>query len=559
MTTRNPIALLLSVALWLQLVWAGLKGPTTVKGKPFPSLIDATMVDIAKGLDTKLFTSVDLTKAYMARINEVNDYFHAVTEMNPDALKIAAEMDEERARGKTRGPLHGIPVLLKMSMASADAMNTTGGSTLLLGAKFARDATVVRKVREAGGVILGKANMSQWATFRSSDNSSSNGWSAHGGQCLGAYHDDMDPSGSSSGSAVATTLGLAAAALGTETDGSVILPAQTASLVGIKPSVGLTSRFLVLPVSEHQDTVGTIARTVKDAARLLQPIVGRDDRDNYTDAIPFEQVATPDYERATQSQDALRGARLGVPTNTIALFRHRLPDEDPVMQAFRAAVDEVKRAGAVVVEANFTMAEQWNQSKAENIVLFSDMVTALPRFLAELTVNPSGIRNLADVRRLTIKAGAREDYPARDVETWDVCLDEQGFGNDDPRALAALAEDRMLGGQGGLLGAIERHRLDAVLMPTPISRNFAAIVGAPVVTVPMGYYPASHPVKKVPGRVGLVDQGPNIPFGLSFLGARFTEEKLIALAYGYEQRTNFRDKVPPIRIPKTELGDIVGF
>lgn len=347
---------LLSALTSVQLAWAGLQNATTVKGQPFPRLIDATIEDLAKGMEQGLFTSVDLTKAYIARINEVNKDFRAVTEINPDALQIAAALDKERAEGKVRGPMHGIPILLKMSMATNDNMNTTGGSFLLVGAKFPRDATVVAKVREKGAVLLGKANMSQWATFRSSDASSSNGWSAYGGQCLGAYHPNMDPSGSSSGSAVATAMGLAAAALATETDGSVISPAEFSSLVGIKPTVGLTSRNLVLPVSEHQDTIGTVAKTVRDAARLLQPMVGRDPRDNYTSAIPFEEAKTPNYEAAANDPEKLRGARLGVPTNALALFN--IPETDPVIKAYRAAIELMRGAGAEIVEANFTMANE---------------------------------------------------------------------------------------------------------------------------------------------------------------------------------------------------------
>lgn len=190
----------------------------------------------------------------MRRIAEVNGQLHAVVEMNPDALSIAAALDAERKNGIVRSPLHGIPMLIKNNIATADRMNNTAGSYALLGAKVPRDATVAAKLRAAGVILLGKTNMSQWANVRSSNSSS--GWSAHGGQTTGAYYPDMDPSGSSSGSGVASSIGLAFAALGTETDGSIILPASTNGLVGIKPTVGLTSRSLVIPISPHMDTVG---------------------------------------------------------------------------------------------------------------------------------------------------------------------------------------------------------------------------------------------------------------------------------------------------------------
>jgi len=250
--------------------------------QPFPKLIDASLEHLRCGLELKLFTSIDLVIAYTARINEVNATLRMVTELNPDAVAIARELDNERILGRVRGPLHGIPILIKNNIATNDRMGNTAGSLALLGATVPEDSTVAAKLRRAGAVILGKTNLSQWANFRS-DNTS-NGWSAHGGQTVGAYFPGQDPSGSSSGSGVASSLGLALASLGTETDGSIISPSDVNNLVGIKPSVGLTSRFLVIPISEHQDTVGPMARSVKDAAYILSAIAGKDANDNYTSA-----------------------------------------------------------------------------------------------------------------------------------------------------------------------------------------------------------------------------------------------------------------------------------
>ncbi|KAL8750623.1 MAG: hypothetical protein Q9184_006360, partial [Pyrenodesmia sp. 2 TL-2023] len=229
-------------------------------GDVFPSLIDVTTEELETGLERGLFTSLDLVNAYTARILEVNSTLNVVTELNPDALRIAAELDAERANGTTRGPLHGMPILIKGNIGTADRMSTTAGSFALLGATLPRDSGIAAKLRAAGVIIVGKTNLSQWANFRSFN--STNGWSAYGDQTFGAYYPQQDPSGSSSGSGVASSLGLALATLGTETSGSIVSPSQVNNVVGIKPTVGLTSRALVIPISERQDTVGPMARTV---------------------------------------------------------------------------------------------------------------------------------------------------------------------------------------------------------------------------------------------------------------------------------------------------------
>ncbi|KAL1855192.1 hypothetical protein VTK73DRAFT_8628 [Phialemonium thermophilum] len=263
----------------------------------YPKLYDAKLEDLTGGLESGCFTSVDLVKTYLARIDEVNDQLHAVLEVNPDALDIAAQLDAERAAGHTRGPLHGIPILVKDNIATCDKMNNTAGSYALLGAKVPRDSPTVAKLRAAGAVILGKTNLSQWAQYRS--NNGTSGWSSVGGQVYGPYYPHEDPYGSSSGSGVASALGLAFASLGTETHGSIVMPSNRAHCVGIKPSVGLTSRYLVVPISLHQDTVGPIARSVRDAATVLSVIAGADEYDSYTSAIPNGGVL-PDYLRARQ-------------------------------------------------------------------------------------------------------------------------------------------------------------------------------------------------------------------------------------------------------------------
>lgn len=426
-------------------------------------------------------------------------------------------------------------------------MNNTAGSYALLGAKVPRDATVAAKLRQAGAIILGKSNLSQWANFRSSN--SSNGWSAYGGQTLGAYYPNQDPSGSSSGSGVSSSLGLAAACLGTETDGSIVSPSELNNIVGVKPTVGLTSRALVIPISEHQDTVGPMARTVKDAAILLQAIAGADPYDNYTSAIPFNG-SLPDYPAACKL-DALKGKRIGVPRNYIA------PTPAPILAAFETALEVLKEAGAIIVDnTNYTAYQQYIRSNAESIVLDADFIANLKAYLDQLTFNPMGVTSLADVRNFT-QTFPLEDYPDRDTATWDEAL-ALNFTNTSPEFWAAYQEDLFLGGPGGILGALANYSLDAVVTPTLVASGISAIIGAPVVTVPLGAYPNNTAVQ-TNSRGDLIDTASNIPFGISFAAEKWSEEKLIGFAYAYEQRTNVRQKVKPYLTPTTELADVIGY
>ena len=474
-----------------------------------------------------------------------------MTEVNPDAVSIAAELDMERANGMTRGPLHGVPILIKNNIATNDKMNNTSGSFALYGAKVPRDSTLASKLRAAGVVILGKANLSQWANFRS--NNSTNGWSAYGGQTFGVYYPEQDPSGSSSGSGVSSAIGLAFASLGSETSGSILSPSEVNNLVGIKPTVGLTSRSLVIPISQRQDTVGPMARTVKDAAYVLQAIAGKDPLDNYTLAQPFD---TPPNYVAACNYSSLRGKRIGIPRNLID------PTQEPdstVIDTFNAAVKLITRAGATIVDNTNITANAlaiYNNGSTENIVLDADFVSDLPgEYLSMLSYNPTGVKNLEDVRNFT-QHFAQEDYPDRDTGVWDDSL-ALGYGNTDPRFWAAYQTNLEIAGPEGILGLLANYSLDALILPTNFSPGLPALAGLPVVTVPLGFYPPSEPVMR--NRRGtLVETGPNIPFGLSFLGAAWSEADLIGYAYAYEQRTMTRNKVQPFIMPTTELVNVVG-
>ncbi|KAK7739852.1 hypothetical protein SLS53_005444 [Cytospora paraplurivora] len=523
-----------------------------VDGNPFPSLIEATLEDLLWGLDTGLFTSVDLVNSYTARILEVNSRLRVVNELNPDAFDIAAGLDAERALGALRGPLHGIPILIKDNIATGDKMNNTAGSYALLGSEVPEDSTVVAKLREAGAVILGKLNLSEWAHCRSSN--SSGGWSALGGQTLGAYYPGQAPSGSSSGSGVASSIGLSWATLGTETAGSILLPSAKNNIVGIKPTVGLTSRHLVIPISEHQDTIGPMARTVKDAAILLSAIAGVDPKDNYTSAIPFKSV--PNYVEAC-GFDSLRGKRIGVPRTllNITYSEYTYLDFKHVMAEFSAALDILRDAGATVID-NITLPGYHIQKQTNHtrIVWHADFNTNLAEYLSKLTVNPHNITSVSDLQVFT-RVHPLEEYPERDTDVWQASID-LGFGNDAPEFWPNYLANLYNAGLLGITGALRNSSLDALVVPTDFAPVMPAVIGSPVITVPLGRFPDNTTVRQ-DGFWNLNNSGPNFPHGISFMGTHFDEFNLIGLAYAFEQRTLVRDKIVPYIQPATELVDVM--
>ncbi|KAL7945792.1 amidase signature domain-containing protein [Trichoderma barbatum] len=535
----------------------------------FPPLLDATLADLRLGLDSNLFTSVDLVLAYIERISEVNPTLRAVTEINPDALSIALERDTERRAGidTVKQPLHGIPVLLKNNIATADEMNNTAGSYALLGAKVPEDSTIAAKLRKAGAIILGKANMSQWAASR--EVVMHEGWSAHGGQAIGAYFPKQNPRGSSSGSAVAASIGLAWASVGTDTGGSILLPGHANNVVGFRPTVGLTSRYLVVPYSLRQDTVGTLTRTVKDAAYLMQAMAGPDKRDNFTEAIPFDEI--PDYVAAC-TNSGLKGKRIGVSRNTMAADIDLTAKIDP--EAFERALDVLRSAGAEVIDnINLPCAisslsgnntSQKRNSKPDTgaaivaevfSIVGADFLSNLPeKYLSLLTENPNNITSVKDLREFT-RGDPQEGFPRFDTTAWDRYLNF-GINNTHPSYWSNVTAISMYLGPLCFTGALEKHNLDAMVLPTPYSVLMAAGLGLPVVTVPLGRSPDETPV--IPSDKGnSILSAPNGPFGIAFSGAAFSEEKLFAMAYDFEQRTNVRAAIKPFIEPKTELAHIV--
>ncbi|PYH98033.1 amidase signature enzyme [Aspergillus ellipticus CBS 707.79] len=457
-----------------------------------------------------------------------------IVQMNEDAVEIAKQLDLEREAKKMRGPLHGMPVLIKDMIATHDGMETTSGSWTLFGTKPSAESTVAVKLREKGLIILGKTSMSEWANFRSLN--SSNGWCARNGQLYGGYYPRQDPSGSSSGSAVATDLALSLFAIGTETVGSIVLPSERNNIVGIKPTVGLTSRYMVIPLSERQDTVGPMAMTVKEAAMLLQAIAGPDPKDNYTLASPFGDKL-PNYSAACK-MSGLEGKRIGIPRNVLDYLG---ASGAPVLSAFEAATSVIRNAGATIVDnTNFTAYSDFLKSPEPALVEAADFTSGIAAYLASLEKNPNNFRNLKDIRSYT-QNDSYEEYPSRDTGVWDEVI-AAGINNTSPAFWPMYQRTLYFGEEGGLLGALSRNNLDAVILPTLIASDIPAVVGTPIITVPLGAYPDGTPIE-YNARGNLIQKAPGIPFGISFLGPKWSEEALIGMAYAFEQRTLVRHQL----------------
>ncbi len=480
-------------------------------------------------------TSREITRKYMVRIDAMNEQgadLRHVIELNPEALAIAEALDQERKQKGVRGPLHGIPVLIKDNIATADRMQTTAGSLALAGAAPPRDSFVAKKLREAGAVILGKANLSEWANFRSTHSSS--GWSARGGQARNPYALDRNPCGSSSGSGAGVSANLCAVAVGTETDGSVVCPSATNGVVGIKPTLGLVSRSGIVPISHTQDTAGPMARTVTDAAILLGALAGADPDDPATGASAGHVEA--DYTKYLDA-GGLRGARIGVAREKFFGY------SDKADRVIEAALKDLSRLGATVVDpANIPHAGEYDD--AEFDVLLYEFKADLEKYFREWA--PSGaVKTLQDVIDFNERNRTSElRYFGQEIM---VMAQEKGPLTDQAY-LDALAKCGKLSRDEGLDALFNEQRLDAVVMPTggPAwttdlvngdhysggSSTPAAVSGYPSITVPAGFV------------FGL-------PIGLSFVGRAWSEPVLLRLAFAYEQGTHHRR--PPRFLPSADL------
>lgn len=490
-----------------------------------PNLAEVTVGELQSLMRSGEVTARALVDLFRQRIRDLDENgpgLRAVIETNPAALDLAEVLDRERQGGAVRGALHGIPILIKDNIDTKDEMATTAGSLALLGSHVAQDACVVRRLREAGAVLLGKANMSEWANFRSTRSSS--GWSARGGQALNPYVLDRSPCGSSSGSASAVAAGLVPVSLGTETDGSILCPAAFNGVVGIKPTVGLTSRAGVIPISHSQDTVGPFARTVAEAALVLGVIGGVDPADPATQASARRAFA--DYT-AFLDPGGLRGARIGVPRETYFGYS---PKADVVAET---ALEVMRAAGAVIVDpADIPTAQQMRESDSELEVMLHEFKAGIDRYLA--AHGPAIPQSLAEVIAFNeAHAGQELIYFGQElfIRAQDKGpLTDSAYGE-------ALAKSRCLSRQEGIDALMDRDRLDALVMPTtspaaPIdlvngdhftggSAQPAALAGYPAISVPAGF------------AFGL-------PVGLTFMGRAYSEPTLIKLAYAFEQASRAR-------------------
>jgi len=467
-------------------------------------------------------TSERVTRAYIARIEAIDrrgPALRSVIALNPDAVAQARALDAERRAGRVRGPLHGVPILIKDNIETLDPVATTAGSLALKDNITGRDAPVVARLRAAGAVILGKTNLSEWANIRGSGSIS--GWSAINGRTRNPYALDRNPCGSSSGSGAATAASLAAATVGTETDGSIVCPSSANGIVGIKPTVGLVSRTHIVPISASQDTAGPMARSVADAAALLTAMAGTD----AADAATVEADARKSDYLAALDVNALQGRRIGV-------ARFLAGWHAPTDALFNEAINALRAGGAEIVE----IAEgppRAEISAAEFTVLLTELKVGLNAYLASTSTDRVAVRTLADVIAFN-KAEPRE-LALFGQETFERA--EATKGLDDPDYVAAAAKAKRLAGAEGIDALMARHRLDAIVAPTGSpawvtdtllgdrfiggSSSLAAVSGYPNITVPMG-------------------QVRGLPVGLSFFGAAWSEAKLIGIAYAYEQRTKAR-------------------
>lgn len=489
---------------------------------------ETTIADLQRRMTAAEISAHSLTQAYLARIQEIDSRtaksgprLNAVIEVNPDALAIAADLDKERKAKGPRGPMHGIPVLIKDNIDTADRMQTTAGSLALVGSKPAQDSAVARKLREAGAVILGKTNLSEWANIRSSHSSS--GWSGRGGQTRNPYALDRNPCGSSSGSGAAVSANLCALAVGTETDGSIVCPSSANGIVGIKPTLGLISRAGIIPISHSQDTSGPMARTVRDAAILLGVLAGSDPRDPAT--ADADSKRQKDYTQLLDP-NGLKGARIGV-------ARKYFGFSDSVDALMNRLIDEMKAAGAVIVDpADLESFGKFDDT--ELLVLMYELKADLNAYLASRP--DAGVHTLADVIAFNEKNKEKEmPYFGQDL-----FLKAQEKGPlTDKEYVAALAANHKLSREGGIDGVMDKFRLDAIVAPTggPAwltdlvdgdhsgggSSNAAAVAGYPNINVPAGFI------------FGL-------PVGISFFGRAWSEPALLKVAYGFEQVVKARQK-----------------
>ncbi len=484
---------------------------------------ETTIAQLQEAMQTGKLSARALVEHYLSRIDAVDKHgptVNSVIELNPDARSIAAALDEERRMKGPRGPLHGIPILIKDNIDTTDRMMTTAGSLALVGSIPAKDAFVAQKLREAGAVILGKTNLSEWANFRSSHSIS--GWSGRGGLTRNPYALDRNACGSSTGSGVAVAANLCAAAIGTETDGSIVCPSSANSLVGIKPTLGLVSRAGIIPIAHSQDTAGPMARTVADAVILLGALTSVDPRDPVTRESSGK--ALTDYTKFLDP-NGLRGARLGIARKFFGFH-------DQVDKLMEAAIASMKQLGAIIIDP----ADIPTQGKFDD----SEFEVLLYEFKADLNAYLQSLGPNAPVKSLQEIIAFNEKHREQEMPFFgqDILIKAEAKGPlTDSAYRKALAQNLRLTRKQGIDAVMQQHQLDAIIAPTGgpawttdlvngdhFTGGFssaAAVAGYPHITVPAGYV------------YGL-------PVGISFFGRAYSEPVLIKLAYAFEQATKHR-------------------
>jgi amidase len=490
---------------------------------PAFELDEITITELQDGMNSGKYTAHSIAEKYLARIAAIDKSgpsVNSVIETNPDALEIAQALDKERKEKGPRGPLHGIPVLIKDNIATADRMQTTAGSLALVGSKPPRDAFIVQKLRESGAVILGKTNLSEWANIRS--NHSISGWSGRGGQTKNPYALDRNPCGSSSGTGAGISSNFAAIGIGTETDGSIVCPSSANGLVGIKPTVGLVSRSRIIPISHTQDTAGPMCRTVRDATILLGAIAGGDVDDKAT--VANDGKFFKDYTQFLNA-DGLKGAKIGVLRKAFGFN----PAVDKLMEA---ALDAMKKQGATLVDP-VELETSGKFGETEFLGFMYELKADLNAYLAWLGPN-APVKTLKEIIEFNNKNAAKE-MPYFGQENF---LAAEAKGPLTTKEyVEAIAKNHELAGKEGIDKTMDKHKLDAIVAPTggPAwltdivngdafgggSSEFAAVAGYPNINVTAGF-----------------DFG--LPVGISFFGRAWSEPVLIKLAYAFEQATKFR-------------------
>ncbi|KAI8612185.1 amidase signature domain-containing protein [Chytriomyces sp. MP71] len=485
--------------------------PAVIELRMKLEILEATVAALRAALDGEQLTSVELTQFYLDRIEALNHDgpgLHAVIETNPDALALAAAADSERSSMLSSGgrvpPLHGIPVLVKDNVATLDAMQTSAGSWVLVGSQVPRDAFAVARLRKAGAVLLGKANLSQWSNWRTGQ-TAPNGWSSRGGQTRNPFDLAGEVSGSSSGSAVAASANLAAITIGSETDGSIVCPAKLNGVVGIKPTVGLVSRSGVIPISHTQDSLGPITRTVADAAAVLDAIIGPDERDALSVTINANRPSLQPYTSLLDANPrALQGLRIG--------FAVKLGNE-----ASQNAVKVLEQLGATVVEIEFPDVGGYPNDGNELTILRFDFKQDINTYLSELT--NTKIKTLDDIIAAAAADSRENIYPSPEHEQSNATTDPS-----DPVYQTALAVQLRDSREAGIDLVLARDKLDAILGDPDLLCGPSAMAGYPVISVP-----APSPEWK--------------PRAVGFMGGAYSDGVLLKCAYAYEQATKAR-KMP---------------